>query len=514
MIDKKFSGEFRSVTIVFVKLTFEFDTHNSQLAIAAFLRCLKKYEGVFQQFSVDDKGQTMLAVFGLPLFSHSNEPEPAVKAAVEFNDFAYQNLHGKASIGISTGEILFATLGTDSRREASLLGDVVNIAARLMSVDGVKGGIVIDDATHSGSTHSFVHHDIGEHYIKGKDVPLHLWTVQSAGLGPVVPTVEVFGYDEEKKFISDSYLKWKVNQVDSIILIEAASGLGKSTLGTFATNLARGDSVGVCLIQGTEIDQRTPYFGMCGVISFAYTHFCNTRPSNKGLKAGSEAGSSVSMTTSKYDSGSASRKILTQLPRKASLKASSLKSEVNAKEFKDVDTPAYEFMKYHGENPNMAPLLRIVIPSLRISDTEQTAKLDSQAKNNLLKTPIADTGSDVLNRISAHSRVKYLKLQGLSRSAVEEIIVNKCSQPTRPISSVEDTLLEGADLTECYPSYKVQKGSRFPLYTDMIGSLLRDKIGKELIIDAGCLKLKQGEAEVDSILFSTVGAAIISQYDR
>ncbi|KAJ3265317.1 hypothetical protein HDU76_012065 [Blyttiomyces sp. JEL0837] len=51
MINKKFSGEFRNVTIIFVKLKFEFETHRSQLAIAGFLKCLKKYEGVFQQFS-------------------------------------------------------------------------------------------------------------------------------------------------------------------------------------------------------------------------------------------------------------------------------------------------------------------------------------------------------------------------------------------------------------------------------------------------------------------------------
>ncbi|KAJ3313061.1 Adenylate cyclase type 10, partial [Blyttiomyces sp. JEL0837] len=115
------TGEFRKVTIVFVKLRFDFDKRLSQLAMTGFLQCLRKYEGVFQQFSVDDKGQTLLAVFGLPPHSHPNESEYAVKAMVEFVDFANVQLGGKVSIGLATGEILFTTIGTDNRREASLL---------------------------------------------------------------------------------------------------------------------------------------------------------------------------------------------------------------------------------------------------------------------------------------------------------------------------------------------------------------------------------------------------------
>ncbi|KAJ3278757.1 hypothetical protein HDU76_009755, partial [Blyttiomyces sp. JEL0837] len=342
-----------------------------------------------------------------------------------FNDYAEKNLRGKVSIGISTGEILFASLGTDSRREASLLGDVVNIAARLMGINDSTEKVVIDEATHLRSRHLFVHTDIGNHYLKGKENPLHLWTVTSAGPGTDLPAAQTMcGYDDEKKIILDCYSKWKENHKDSVILIEAASGLGKSTLGTFASSLALLDSVGVCLIQGTEIEQRT---------------------------------------------------------------------ERNTKVVNDVEVPAYEFMQYHGENPNMAPLLGMVIPFVRIPETEQTEKLDSQAKNNLLKTlilrifnsfvskhkclfifddsqwlddmsldmimsfvkfsskafililsrPIADNGPDILDRIAVHSRVKHIKLQGLSRSAVEEIIIKQCSTRSLPIVTVDDILLDG-----------------------------------------------------------------------
>ncbi|KAJ3400954.1 Adenylate cyclase type 10, partial [Chytridiales sp. JEL 0842] len=73
-------GEFRNITVVFCKLNFEFDAKKSQKVMVLFLNALDKCGGTFQQYSIDDKGQTMLAVFGLPPYTHTNEPMEAAKA--------------------------------------------------------------------------------------------------------------------------------------------------------------------------------------------------------------------------------------------------------------------------------------------------------------------------------------------------------------------------------------------------------------------------------------------------
>jgi hypothetical protein len=65
--DNKQLSEFRTVTVIFVHLHQQFDAKMAQKAFSGFLGTLKKWEGVFQQYSVDDKGQTMLACFGLPV---------------------------------------------------------------------------------------------------------------------------------------------------------------------------------------------------------------------------------------------------------------------------------------------------------------------------------------------------------------------------------------------------------------------------------------------------------------
>ncbi|KAJ3159039.1 hypothetical protein HK101_001142, partial [Irineochytrium annulatum] len=62
---KEVVAGFRSVSIVFVSLLFPFDLARLQTVILCFMQALTLYGGVYQQFAVDDKGQTLLAVFGL-----------------------------------------------------------------------------------------------------------------------------------------------------------------------------------------------------------------------------------------------------------------------------------------------------------------------------------------------------------------------------------------------------------------------------------------------------------------
>jgi hypothetical protein len=149
---KTITNEFRDVTVIFCKLEYDFDIRQSQLALTGFVNIMKANNGCLQQFSgtqsyfhisyhlnlifcfkVDDKGQTILGVFGLPPSTHLNETLPALKSAIDYYNFCKVN-GMVVSIGIAKGPLLFSSLGSSFRKEASLLGDVVNIAARLMTM--------------------------------------------------------------------------------------------------------------------------------------------------------------------------------------------------------------------------------------------------------------------------------------------------------------------------------------------------------------------------------------------
>ncbi|KAJ3297013.1 hypothetical protein HDU76_006657, partial [Blyttiomyces sp. JEL0837] len=365
--------------------------------------------------------------------------------------------------------------------------DVVNIAARLMSIKELEGQIIADDATHSGCINIFTHTDVGEHSVKGKDTPLHLWTivnhVQHSSSGSV--SHELCGYETERKEMIQMYLEWRNNRSKSTIFIEAASGLGKSKLGGFITKMAIEDSIPICLVQGTEIEQRTPYFGIYGMMTYIFNRF--RRKSQNGIQkdsggnTGIPRGDSQSTvnsgrhSTSKAESSVSVARVNSRRGSLASLSKSlqgSLTmrgSDANSDSKKLI---ARVFMRHFGEDPEMAPLLGMVLPLLKIPDTVKTARLDPQAKGNLVKSlilrmftsfvskhqcvfvfddaqwidevsldiilslvkfssqefivilsrPVRDSGSENLGRIVNCPKVKRLELSGLSRAAVQQII--------------------------------------------------------------------------------------------
>ena len=60
---------------------------------------------------------------------------------------AIRALGWRVSIGVTTGTAFCGEIGSDARREYTVMGDTVNLAARLMQASG--GGILCDEATAS-----------------------------------------------------------------------------------------------------------------------------------------------------------------------------------------------------------------------------------------------------------------------------------------------------------------------------------------------------------------------------
>lgn len=90
---------------------------------------------------------TLIAIFGLPPLSHDNDALRGVLAAGAILQALHQ-LDLRPSIGITTGRAFCGVVGSRGRREYSVLGDAVNLSARLMQHATVTGaGIIVDSAT-------------------------------------------------------------------------------------------------------------------------------------------------------------------------------------------------------------------------------------------------------------------------------------------------------------------------------------------------------------------------------
>lgn len=95
---------------------------------------LARYEGYLLQTTMGDKGSYLYISFGAPI-AHEDDTVRAAAAALEMGDVARSlGFLGPLQIGISSGLVHSGAYGSLRRRTYGVMGNEVNISARLMSV--------------------------------------------------------------------------------------------------------------------------------------------------------------------------------------------------------------------------------------------------------------------------------------------------------------------------------------------------------------------------------------------
>ena len=166
-------GEFRRITSVFINLigvdyTAADPAERLNDVLVPIQKVVHHYGGRVHQLIEADKGTVLLAAFGLPPAAHEDDPSRAVMAALEVeNAVADQGL--RSAIGITTGGIFFGPVGGLARRDYMVLGDVVNLAARLMqsAVDDI-----LCDATTAEAFDRIEYDLLDPLVLKGLDTPV------------------------------------------------------------------------------------------------------------------------------------------------------------------------------------------------------------------------------------------------------------------------------------------------------------------------------------------------------
>lgn len=114
-------------------------------------------------------GDGLLAVFGAPL-DLAHQEQKAITAAREMVKSALQR-NVRIGVGLATGEAVLGDLGTTHRRDYTVIGDVVNTAARLEKLTKEKGeAILCDEETYRwGGGHG---EKLGHAALDGKTTPV------------------------------------------------------------------------------------------------------------------------------------------------------------------------------------------------------------------------------------------------------------------------------------------------------------------------------------------------------
>lgn len=190
-----------------------------------------------QQFAVDDKGATILAVFGLPPLSHERESIFAAKAAIELREH-YLGFLDDFAISLSTGVIFNAVLphGNPYRRDPAIAGDTIILAVRMLKFPFSKKNIVCDFATKQQIGRLCEFDDYGEKFVKGKVKPIPIYGILrfAAVKSKRISTQsqeknsDFIGYKSEMADATYFVDEWGESPNNHILVIAGPSGVGKS----------------------------------------------------------------------------------------------------------------------------------------------------------------------------------------------------------------------------------------------------------------------------------------------
>ncbi len=223
---------------------------------------LKRYEGFLIQLTVGDKGSYLYAAFGAPI-AHDDDPLRAVAAALEMRSppptFDYID---KVQIGITRGQARTGAYGGTTRRTYGVLGDEVNLAARLMAY-AQPGQVVVSQRIVDATQNYYEFDAQGAIRVKGKsypiDIALALGRKQfqrqrtfSVSLNPLV------GREHELAQI-EHVLDTALNGTGQIVRIEGGAGIGKSHLANECRRRAAKRNVQVFLGGCQSISQGIAY---------------------------------------------------------------------------------------------------------------------------------------------------------------------------------------------------------------------------------------------------------------
>lgn len=264
-----FLAELRPVVAFFLKFSgIDYDgdaAAGSKLHgyIAWVQTVLARFEGYLLHVTMGDKGSYFNAAFGA-LQAHEDDPVRAIAAALALQAMPPE-LHFIADVQIGIGQDLsfVGAYGSAERRTYGILGNEVNIAARLMSA-AQPGEILVTPRIAALVQEHFSVEPGQPVAIKGVTEPLVPAVVRarqsSAFANRLQPDpTHIVGRAEEQRLLT-ARLQALNQGAAGCVIIEGEAGIGKSRLIEALLNQAQTQHVPYLVGAGQAIENATPYY--------------------------------------------------------------------------------------------------------------------------------------------------------------------------------------------------------------------------------------------------------------
>lgn len=223
-----FINEFKTSTVMFLNITKLIEDNplvSLNKVYVGISNIINKYNGYINLFDYGDKGGMFLVLFGVPKAITSPD-YLACLCAVEL-----KKKYSKIAAGISKGTVFTGLIGADDRVHYTVIGDKVNLAARLMQKSLELDSILVENDVHERISSQFVSEFVNDFSLKGFSKRVPVFRVINSK-EQIVSEKEI-NYKEnlinrKKEFNQLKDFLLKSERKDISILITGEKGIGKS----------------------------------------------------------------------------------------------------------------------------------------------------------------------------------------------------------------------------------------------------------------------------------------------
>ncbi len=275
-----FVNEHRSVTVLFVGFEgFDYDGDPQigprlQSYVAAVTRVVRQYDGDLNKVDIGDKGSKFVVVFGAPV-ANEDDTVRALHCAIALRNLRLDDLDEglplpplAIRVGVATGLVFCGLVGAERRSEYTVMGDTVNLAARLM-LAAAPGQIVVASGSHRHVADQFIWQPMEALPLKGRSRVVTVYALERARQRTsrhqeAAYKLPMVGREAEMQLI-EQRMDVALRGQGQVLGIAAEAGMGKSRLVAEVIRLAarRGMAVisGDCLSHGANASY-LPWHGL------------------------------------------------------------------------------------------------------------------------------------------------------------------------------------------------------------------------------------------------------------
>lgn len=273
--DADIEGEHRQVVVAFIHLAGVNDlvAESPEAALAALqeytlavAELSDRYGGFLAASDLDSSGVKLILLFGAPVAREDDAANALRLAGALRERFSNRDFALPHQIGVNAGYVFAGDVGTSYRREYTVLGDAVNLAARLMA-SASPGQVIVEDGVVGNAGPAFELTSLDAIQVKGKSEPIAIHELLGERAQPQVTAGAALIGRERELTVLQTAFDLVAGGDGRVLAMEGEAGTGKTRLIEELGHWCRGDDWSLFRAQCYAHTTATPFYPWIQVLA-------------------------------------------------------------------------------------------------------------------------------------------------------------------------------------------------------------------------------------------------------